>query len=297
LAGCGGFTGLPTSAPDPRFGRITEYQSSGTSNYNGITMSLKRRFSHGFLMNFNYSYGHALDEISNGGRLPFVANTNASETAVSNPYNLKGSMYGNADYDVRHNFTANYVWDDALRHMFKWGPNVLFSGWVISGDVFHRTGLPFTIISSNVSPLIQNYAGDVFAKYVGKASSHQCGASSVDRPCFGQPGDIFDDPTGFSGQARNQFFGPGNTNTNLNITKKFKIREYLSASIGVSFYNLFNHPNFDQPDHDLADGGTKDGGTFGQIISTIGPPTSIFGAFVGSQSAPRAIQFRTSITF
>lgn len=288
LANCGGFAGLPTSAPDPRFGRILQYQSSGISNYEGVTVTLSRRFSHGFLFNFNYSYSHATDDVSNGGDLPFVFNTNTSETFVSNPYNIRGSMYGNADYDVRHNFTANYVWDDSLRHLFHRGPNVLFSGWTVSGDVFHRTGLPFTVLDTSTTGGISNYSGDIFAQVTG-TPKRVCGASTVDTPCFGASD--FGTATGFSNQARNQYRGPNFTNVNLNITKNFAIRERIQFRIGASFYNLFNHPNFDQPVNDLASG------QFGQIVSTVGPPTSIFGAFVGSQSAPRDVQFRTEIRF
>jgi Carboxypeptidase regulatory-like domain/TonB dependent receptor len=294
LANCGGFAGLPTSSPDPRFGRITQYQSSGISNYDGITVSVRRRFSHGFLFNFNYSYGHALDEISNGGDLPFVASTNVSDTAASNPYNIRKTMYGNADYDVRHNFTANYVWEDALRHMFHWGPNVVFSGWTISGDLFHRTGLPFTVIDTGTSAGFTNFSGNVYAQITGPVS-HSCGSSAVDTPCFSDT--AFASPTGYSNQGRNQFFGPSNTNFNLNITKNFRITERIALRLGVSFYNLFNHPNFDQPNNDIGGGFASQGGTFGTITSTVGPPTSIFGAFVGSQNAPRDIQFRTEIRF
>jgi hypothetical protein len=288
VSSCGGFAGLPTSAPDPRFGRITEYQSSGISNFDGLVVSLRRRFSHGFLFNVNYTYGHALDELSNGGRLPFIANTNISETYPSNPFNIRGSMYGNADYDVRHNFTANYVWDNALRHMFKWGPNVLFSGWTVSGDVFHRTGFPFTVLDTDVSGVFQNYAGNVFAQVNGHPTG-ACGKSAVDTPCFSAS--AFTAPTGFSNQSRNALRGPNFTNTDLNITKKFRIKERVTLGIGASFYNLFNHPNFDQPVNDLANS------QFGQIVSTVASPTSIFGAFVGSQAAPRIIQFKTQISF
>ena len=42
VSGCGGFKGLPTTAPDPRFGRIAEYQNSGFSNYNGLTAGLRK---------------------------------------------------------------------------------------------------------------------------------------------------------------------------------------------------------------------------------------------------------------
>ena len=293
VASCGGFNGLPTTAPDSRFGRITEYQNSGYSNYNGITVGLRKRFSQGFLFNLNYSYGHALDTISNGGRLPFVANTNASETAVSNPYSVRG-MYGNADYDVRHNVTGNFVWDDFVHRMIRRGPSQLLGGWTVSGTVFHRTGLPFTVIDSSVSSGFLNYSGDTFAQISGKAGS-TCGKAAIDNSCFSDT--AFSSPTGFSNQSRNQFFRPNFTNMDVSVTKNFRIKERLVLRIGASAYNVFNHPNFDQPDHDLNSGLVKDGGTFGQIVSTVGPPTSIFGAFVGTQNAPRALQFKAEVKF
>jgi hypothetical protein len=137
----------------------------------------------------------------------------------------------------------------------------------------------------------------VYAQIVGPVNTRTCGKSAVYSACFGNPGKVFDSPTGFRNQGRNQFFGPNNTNFNLSVTKSFHFTERVSLRIGASFYNLFNHPNFDQPDHDIASGGQSQGGTFGQIISTVGPPTSIFGAFVGSQNAPRDIQFRTEVRF
>ena len=40
-----GFGGLPTSAPDTRFGRITEYTNKGTANYSGLTSSIRHQAS------------------------------------------------------------------------------------------------------------------------------------------------------------------------------------------------------------------------------------------------------------
>jgi len=298
LASCGGFAGLPTSAPDPRFGRITEYQNSGFSNYDGLTLGLRKNYAHGFLLNLNYSYGHALDVISNGGRLPFVATTNVSETAATNPYNVVGSMYGNSDYDVRHNFTANFVYEDFIHRMARRGPKTLVSGWTISGTFFHRTGLPFTAIDTGTTASLANFGAanvsDLFAQITGSAP-HSCGKSAVDTPCFSDT--AFSSPTGFSNQGRNQFFGPNFTNMDLNVTKDFRFRERITFRIGATAYNLFNHPNFDQPNNDIASGLVSQGGNFGQITSTVGTPTSIFGAFVGSQNAPRALQFKTEVKF
>ena len=110
-------TGLPLAAPAPGFGTVTQVQSAAVSNYNGLVATAKHNFNHGFLFQVNYTWSHALDEISNGGILPFNFNTNTSILNPVNPFNLRQN-YGNADYDVRNYFSANYVWSDAFRSLF-----------------------------------------------------------------------------------------------------------------------------------------------------------------------------------
>jgi len=103
-----GFVGLPVTPPDPRFGTITETSSSNVGNYNGVTLSLQRRFS-SLQTQANYTYSHALTMISNGGFLPFNFNTNESTANPQDPNNFRKYNYGNADYDVRHSASLNYV--------------------------------------------------------------------------------------------------------------------------------------------------------------------------------------------
>jgi hypothetical protein len=67
----GGFAGLPTAPPDPRFGTVTEYGSSDYSNYDGLVVRVNHSFSKGLLFQINYSWSHALDVCSNGCLEPF----------------------------------------------------------------------------------------------------------------------------------------------------------------------------------------------------------------------------------
>jgi len=121
-----GFAGLPTAAPNPAFGTALQYLSAGVSNYNGLTVSLQRRMSAGLTFGLNYTWSHALDDVSNGGVVnePFgIFQTDANISFPQNPFNIRGN-YGNADYDVRHYLSANLVLTDSFRHVgFKWGPN------------------------------------------------------------------------------------------------------------------------------------------------------------------------------
>ena len=58
---------------------------------------------HGFMGRLNYTYSHALDDVSNGGVLPYQIT--ASQTSILtqiNPNCLRCQNYSNADYDLRH---------------------------------------------------------------------------------------------------------------------------------------------------------------------------------------------------
>ena len=121
-----GFAGLPTAAPNAALGQVTQYLSAGTASYNGLTVSLQRQLSSGVAFNLNYTWSHALDDVSNGGVVnePFgILATNISVTAPQNPFNIRGN-YGSSDYDVRHYLSATLLFSDFLRHVgFRWGPS------------------------------------------------------------------------------------------------------------------------------------------------------------------------------
>ncbi|HKF20390.1 MAG TPA: hypothetical protein VKE93_02410, partial [Candidatus Angelobacter sp.] len=75
------------------------------------------------------------------------------------------------------------------------------------------------------------------------------------------------------------------------VAKKFRLTERMAFTGGVNFYNVFNHPNFSNPVADI------NSGSFGQILSTVVPPTSPYGAFVGSAVSGRLIQLTAKVSF
>jgi hypothetical protein len=298
--GTPGFVGLPPVAPDPRFSGVNQIQSIAISNYNGLTTSLRRNFSHGVAFQANYTWSHALDEISNGGFLQFNLNTAPSVLNPTNPFNIR-SMYGNADYDVRHYFSANYVWDDVFRQFFKGGPNFFLGGWTVSGTIFTRSGLPFTVVDGGASSAISannfNYppgslAGVIFANATGPTTNFSCGKQAVTAPCLNSNG-FTPATTGFGVQARNQFRGSTYFNTDMAIMKSWRIPGWESGKFaaGVQAFNLFNHPNFDLPVNDITSS------QFGNVVTTVSTPTSILGSFLGGDASPRLLQVKAQLTF
>src|ERR1039457_4642526 len=79
-----------------------------------------------------------------------------------------GRQYGPCDYDVRHNFTVQYVYQLPVKvrnQMLGYAVN----GWQISGSVFRRSGIPFSVLSApytaNGNGIVQG-GGPQFASVV-----------------------------------------------------------------------------------------------------------------------------------
>lgn len=301
-----GFAGLPAAPPNPAFGEVLQYFTGGNSNYNGLTISLQRRLSAGLTFNLNYTWSHALDDVSNGGAAeqfavaPYV--TNDSVSLPQNPFNYRAN-YGSSDYDVRHYLSASFVLTDMFRHTgFKWGPNQVFGGWTLSSNWFLRSGLPFTIVDGAALNTLSGYnynsaspgQGFIFASPVAPIPG-SC-TSAVNSPClstsqFAPSAAVTGFPTGFGTIGRNSVYGPHFFDVDIALMKDIRIKERLTFSFGAQAYNAFNHPNFDQPVADISNP------NFGSSILAVGPPTSLLGSFVGAGSSPRFIEIKGVVRF
>lgn len=286
------FSGLPGAALDPRFSTVTQISSSNLGNYNGVTFTLQRRFSE-LQFQANYTYSHALDIISNGGILPYNFNTNESTVNPQDPNNYRKYNYGNADYDVRQDASLNYVW--TTPKLKGWIGAI--ASWTVSGTAFWRTGLPVTAYDDNASSTLNGFnfgisAGDpIFANY-NNSGPVVCTRNALNAPCLSSP-QFTPALNGFGAQRRNQIWGPHYFDTDLTVMKNFHVplTEASNFGIGLQFFNILNHPNFDQPDANISSS------TFGQIINTVSVPTSILGSFLGGDASPRLIQVKASLSF
>jgi len=326
---------IPDCAPDPRFSEVLEFNTKAISNYNGMVVSFQHRFtrwSEGVLQ-ANYTYGHALDEVSNGGLAPFSNWFRAPFTASpQDPNNLRGA-YGSADYDVRHSFNGSYVWELPVKAVLHGhGPDSLVNGWQVSGTFFARTGLPYTVLDVLPPPDLakKNYFSLLYAVPVrpigltpscGKGAAiplapHPClptetlpdGITPSPNALFVQAGcetgfnighlgasGVCDGPLVSFSQGRNRFRGPGYFNTDFAIVKQTKIPHWENATLGIGFqfFNAFNHPNFGFPI-------TGVGPPTGLITYLEQPPTSILGGgsgVPGADVAPRMIQLKAELKF
>lgn len=91
--------------------------------------------------------------------------------------------YGNCDYDIRHNVTAQYAYQlpfNVHNHVLGYAVN----GWQISGSVFWHSGVPFsglsTPYSANGNDIVQG-SGPQFASLMTGADPYcrHCNIPSV----------------------------------------------------------------------------------------------------------------------
>jgi Carboxypeptidase regulatory-like domain len=289
-------TVIPAAPADPRFRQVTNLSSSAVSNYNGFTASLQRKFSQ-VQFQFNYTWSHAIDEVSNGGVNPF---SNDSQIGQIDPTSLRRLNYSNADYDARHAVTMNYMWDPGFKFNNGFLDNTL-GGWTVGGTIFWHTGLPYSAYYGNAATsFIGNFptvagGGVLTPSFLGGniPSCERPTRSCLDPTQFAvnAGGGVIDPGATVGNVRRNAFRGPGFFDTDLQLMKNFKLTERWRFGVGATAFNLFNHPNFANPVGDLSSP------NFGTIQATVTPPTTPIGAFLPADVSGRIIQLQARITF
>ncbi len=312
--GC--FAPFPYGQPaDPRFGAVTQLSTGANSHYNALQLTAEKRLTHGLQLQANYTWSRCMDTVSNGGFLPFSAGGIISPL----PGEL-GRQYGPCDYDVRHNLTAQYVYELPVKTrngMLGYAVN----GWQVSGTAFWHSGIPFSVLSApysaNGNGIVQG-GGPQYASVVSGAPlyAHQAIAGVT------QPGTIqwlnpdafvstVDPSTGacvggdvakncqFGNLGRNSLRGPDFAWSDFYITKWFALREHLKMRVDGQFFNVFNHPNFGLPVSGYAGipGNRSTQTGFGALTYTTAPPTGLLGVGLGGDSSPRMVAFQARLEF
>ena len=340
-----GFGSFPTArcrtpyvppCADPRFGEVTELQTNAVSNYNGMVVSFDHRFTQWGtgLFQAHYTYGHALDEVSNGGLSPFTTGATSSGSIFpQDAGNLRGS-YGSAEYDARHSLTANFLWEVPFNEAFRGhGPDSLVKGWQLSGTILARTGNPYTVIDVSRAAGLNsnNFFGTIYSVPAAPLSpAGPCGkeaaAPPFSIPC--QPPQVATDRLG------NQSTNPGALFVQTGCETEFNAGHLGAPGVcdgplvnfaqgrnrfrGPSYFNIdfaimkntkvprwgnamlgigvqfFNF--FNHANFGFPDNLSSDT-AFGQISYLEQSPTSILGSTLQANVARRMIQVKAQIQF
>jgi hypothetical protein len=298
---------------DQRFGSVNEFRTDANSSYTGLQASYAQQIA-GLTLRGNYTLSHCLDEVSNGGLLSF------SSQGILSP--LPGELsrsYGSCDYDVRQNISAFDLYQIPFHSEHAVLREVL-GGWAFSETAFFHTGLPFTILSqpytANGNGVFQS-SGPQFARRIPGVPLYKKSSISgvtvagtrqwINPDAFAS---VIDPSTGactggdsvancqFGDSGRNTVRGPHFTDSDIYITKTFKLHEGVTLRFDSQMFNALNHANFALPSN--VEAGVPRSlipARFGTLQSTISPPTGLLGVGLGGDSSPRMIAFQGRIEF
>ena len=238
---------------------VTERDSSGTSSYNALWVTANKKMSHGLQFNASYTWSHSIDENSRNNQGIVVQDSN----------NIFSSV-GSSDFDARHRFVVNAIYDLPFKG------NRIISGWSIAPIVSMQSGNPFNIVSSLNT--ITGVANTVRAnlKATPQVKGDPLSNWFVDPTVFITP------PTGTLGTVgRNSFVGPGFEDVDLALIKNTKVTERMNVQFRADAFDMLNHPNYGQPSGTI--------GSVGVIQSTRFP--------TGDSGSSRQLQMALKLQF
>jgi len=236
----------PGLRPNPYIGATQGWFYVGTSSYHSGSVSLTKRTAHGLTFKTNYTYSKILDINS-----AFLATSGSNEPpAVLNPYNMKAQK-GIAAYSLTHQFNANFSYQLPFGSGQRFGrganklANQLIGGWQWNGSLTAQSGFPFTpLVGSNSSGTGETQNPDV--PNLNPAFNGPVISGTVDK-WFDPRAFVMPLAGTFGNVSRGSFTGPGLTNFDTSLFKRFNVNEKMNLQLRVEAFNLFNHPNFSSP--------------------------------------------------
>jgi outer membrane receptor protein involved in Fe transport len=277
------FPALSASSPiDPgvTLNNIAEGDSGGNSSYNALWITANKRLKNGMQFNASYTFSKSIDYNS--------LNTNGVVVQDSN--NIRNDR-GLSDFDARHRFVINWIYDLPFKG------NRAFQGWQLSGITQVQTGNPLNLVvtAAGANGLTGNgtLRPDVVGPIIITGDPQQWFANAkICDPRTGScTGATFAVPVSASGVfhigslGRNSITGPGFSNTDFSVSKGTKITENTRLVFRADFFDIFNQANFGNPGLGVQAGSTS----FGVITSTRFPP--------GDSGSSRQIQFSLKFQF
>lgn len=242
----------------PNIGPIDQFETTGHSQYNSLQLQARGRINTSFQYQVSYTLGNAKDDVSD------VFDLAGSSALPQNSISFKDE-YADANFDVRHRFTYNFVYElPELNNRGRLLQYVL-GGWEIAGTGKFNTGQPFTVntiydVNQDGNPTDRLNNKD-FIKVTNSrrqpltlTTKDSNSLASMLAP-IGQDGSI----------PRNSFRAGNVLELDMSFNKRFFIREGQNLALRFDVFNFINRANYGIPVRFL------EAKNFGQAVDTITP--------------------------
>lgn len=285
---------------------MTGYAPQASSLYNGLALQLNRRFSNGLTFIGAYTWSHLEDDATATNFSTYLTPRRAQDFQ-----NLKGD-WSNSALDHRQRATFSAVYDFTPFKDKNWFMKNVVGNWNMSGTWTYQTPEYATVQSNIDTNLNGDSAGD--RAIVNIAGNAALGTGVTPYNALGQVSGTAASPhadtvayvadsTGaryivagkgtLTNSGRNTFPLKPIDNFDVQLQKRFAIKEHMSFNIGAQFYNIFNHAQY-------TGGYINDVAVSQQITSRnmLIPGDSLFGNFTEFYSSnSRTVQVFASFNF
>jgi hypothetical protein len=250
----------------PALGTITTQDTRGSSDYHSLQAQYERRLTKGLQFLGAFTWSKTTDDSC------------GLDNCQPQLYSNFGIEHALSNQDQPYHLVLSSLYELPIGRGKRWGSNwsrpmdVALGGWQLNGIYALQAGLPFSVT-------VDGNPGNTRANLIGNFSVHPGQIGCTPAPCTAyisetfagtaptgpfvipaQTGNVFNAP-GTSG--RDILRGPGLSNLDLSLFKRFSVTERIKSEVRFQAYNVTNTPHFGNPNSDLSQV------NFGQISSTV----------------------------
>ncbi|MDQ3666004.1 MAG: TonB-dependent receptor [Acidobacteriota bacterium] len=242
----------------PTFGAINTLSSFAHASYHSLQTKLERRFQSGFSLLSSYTWGHAIDNSTDG------EDNGNGPNIPQDPFNTDAEKAASG-FDIKHRFVTSVVYDLPFGRTDGWrgGSKIaraVFGGFQIGGIFVAQTGQP---VNPDVAGNPANTTSPVRPDRLRDGRLAR-GERSVDRwfdsAAFAVPAAFT-----YGNSGRNVLRAPGLVNLDFLIARNFRLTETTRLELRGEVFNLTNTAHFGRPN------ATIDSRQAGRITATAAP--------------------------
>lgn len=259
--------------PNPQFGQIFFQDSGGDSYYHGLFVAAHRSFEQGLDFGFSYTFSKSIDDMSvdptgaaTGGGL---SSTNSRTPTDIHNFQLDRAL---SDFNNTHVLLMNMLFKLPVGKGKRFGSdmpawlNHIVGGWGTTGIFAYQSGEPYSITSGS---LTSNGAHVSFAEVRGPLNQGNLHIGAAGIPVMYDASTLITNPTdpnyncvnvtntqtffcipppGSNGSgSRNSVRGPNFWNLDSGLLKDIDATEKVKIQLRAEFFNVLNHPNWENP--------------------------------------------------
>jgi hypothetical protein len=278
-------------------GSIGVYSYHGSASYDSLQAAFDTRFRRDLTFAAVYTYSKTISDVA-------LRSNNGGGNLLLDPFNL-GAMRGLATIDRPHIFAANLIYTTPALHDMNKIARYGLGDWQLSAIVNVSSGTPYTPVINSFSAAgsgINDLSGIGLGNGAYRPNivpGQSCRNSNFKGFQWINPnrytldgfklGTIGTTPAG-------DCFGPGVSRADFSVAKNFSITERIKMQFRMDFFNLFNHPQYNNPNNGNTNGYANIGFSAANTVASPAfltangtPTTTLSNAVSIANSTPNAV--------